>query len=343
MAKAGRARAGAGDRGDRLVRRRHHRHGAAGLARAAGRRRVRRQPRRARATSRSWCSRFVAVTAVARLARGVRGFASLLLGLAIGLVGIDSLTGQPRLTFGIPLLADGIDVVVVAVGHLRRRRGALGRRAPAAQGRRASSRWVGRGWASTTGARSWKPWLRGTAFGFPFGALPAGGAEIPTFLSYVTEKQARPSTPRSSARAPSRASPARRRPTTPRPPARWCRCWRWACRPTRRRRSCSRRFSATASSRARCCSTKEPDLVWALIASLFIGNVAAARAQPAAGAGCGPSCCASRAPTSTPASCSSPRMGAYAVQPAAVRPVPAAGARSRSGSRCGGSGCRCCR
>jgi putative tricarboxylic transport membrane protein len=37
--------------------------------------------------------------------------------------------------------------------------------------------------------RSWKPWLRGTAFGFPFGALPAGGAEIPTFLSYVTEKK----------------------------------------------------------------------------------------------------------------------------------------------------------
>jgi putative tricarboxylic transport membrane protein len=37
--------------------------------------------------------------------------------------------------------------------------------------------------------RSWKPWLRGTALGFPFGALPAGGAEIPTFLSYVTEKR----------------------------------------------------------------------------------------------------------------------------------------------------------
>jgi putative tricarboxylic transport membrane protein len=37
--------------------------------------------------------------------------------------------------------------------------------------------------------RSWKPWLRGTAFGFPFGALPAGGAELPTFLSYITEKR----------------------------------------------------------------------------------------------------------------------------------------------------------
>jgi len=37
--------------------------------------------------------------------------------------------------------------------------------------------------------RSWKPWLRGTAFGFPFGAVPAGGAEMPTFLSYATERK----------------------------------------------------------------------------------------------------------------------------------------------------------
>ena len=37
--------------------------------------------------------------------------------------------------------------------------------------------------------RSWRPWLRGTALGFPFGAMPTGGAEIPTFLSYATEKR----------------------------------------------------------------------------------------------------------------------------------------------------------
>jgi putative tricarboxylic transport membrane protein len=33
------------------------------------------------------------------------------------------------------------------------------------------------------------PWLRGTALGFPLGALPAGGAEIPTFLSYAAERK----------------------------------------------------------------------------------------------------------------------------------------------------------
>jgi putative tricarboxylic transport membrane protein len=38
-------------------------------------------------------------------------------------------------------------------------------------------------------SRSWKPWLRGTAIGFPLGALPAGGAELPTLMSYAVEKR----------------------------------------------------------------------------------------------------------------------------------------------------------
>ncbi|ABK02787.1 protein of unknown function DUF112, transmembrane [Arthrobacter sp. FB24] len=129
----------------------------------------------------------LAVTAVLGSSR-LRGFASLGLGLAIGLVGMDSVTGQQRLTFGMPLLADGLDIVVVAVAifavgealwvaaHLRRTPMNI---IPVGQP------WMGKqDWK-----RSWKPWLRGTAFGFPFGALPAGGAEIPTFLSYVTEKR----------------------------------------------------------------------------------------------------------------------------------------------------------
>ena len=37
--------------------------------------------------------------------------------------------------------------------------------------------------------RSWPAWLRGTAIGFPFGTIPAGGTEIPTFLSYATERK----------------------------------------------------------------------------------------------------------------------------------------------------------
>jgi putative tricarboxylic transport membrane protein len=129
----------------------------------------------------------VAVTAVLGASK-LRGAISLFLGLAIGIVGIDFLTGQPRATFGLPQLSDGIDIVVIAVAifamgealwvaaHLRRRPADV---IP-----------VGRPWMGRDDfKRSWKPWLRGTAYGFPFGALPAGGAELPTFLSYITEKR----------------------------------------------------------------------------------------------------------------------------------------------------------
>ena len=36
--------------------------------------------------------------------------------------------------------------------------------------------------------RSWASWLRGTFIGFPIGAMPAGGADIASFLSYSAEK-----------------------------------------------------------------------------------------------------------------------------------------------------------
>jgi putative tricarboxylic transport membrane protein len=119
----------------------------------------------------------------------IRGLASLFVGLALGLVGIDLQTGQARFTLGIPELLDGIDVVIVAVGLF-----AVGEALYQAARFRfereeifavRGSKWMSReDWA-----RSWKPWLRGTALGFPIGALPAGGAEIPTFLSYLTEKR----------------------------------------------------------------------------------------------------------------------------------------------------------
>lgn len=129
----------------------------------------------------------IAVTAVLGASK-LRGFASLGLGLAIGLVGMDIVTGQGRLIFGQPLLSDGVDIVVVAVAIF-----ALGEALwVAAHLLRTKTQTipVGRPWMGKSDwKRSWKPWLRGTAFGFPFGALPAGGAEIPTFLSYVTEKK----------------------------------------------------------------------------------------------------------------------------------------------------------
>jgi putative tricarboxylic transport membrane protein len=131
---------------------------------------------------------FIAVSAVLGDSL-VRGLASLLFGLALGLIGIDPLTGESRLAFGIPQLLDGIDVVIVAVGLF-----AVGETLYAASrvGKDDDELLDLRGsiWMSRDDwRRSWKPWLRGTAIGFPLGALPAGGAEIPTFLSYALERR----------------------------------------------------------------------------------------------------------------------------------------------------------
>jgi putative tricarboxylic transport membrane protein len=122
----------------------------------------------------------------------IRGGLSLALGLLIGCVGIDELTGQSRLTFGVDQLGNGIDIVIVAVGlfavgealHMASRL----RSEPEEQvidPEESQSRWLSRGDLR----RSWPAWLRGAGIGFPFGALPAGGAEVPTFLSYSVEKR----------------------------------------------------------------------------------------------------------------------------------------------------------
>lgn len=130
---------------------------------------------------------FVTVSAV--LGRSaVRGLTSLALGIFLGLIGIDLQTGQPRFTFGLVELLDGINVIVVAVGLF-----AVGETLYLAAHKKQQeevldvkdSVWMTReDWS-----RSWKPWLRGSFIGFPIGAMPAGGAEIPTFLSYWMEKK----------------------------------------------------------------------------------------------------------------------------------------------------------
>ncbi len=131
---------------------------------------------------------FVTVSAVLGNS-AVRGLTSLFFGIWLGLIGIDNQTGQARFAFGLLELLDGINVIVVAVGLfavgetlylVSRYRSGKDEIIPVKD-----SLWMTReDWS-----RSWKPWLRGTALGFPIGALPAGGAEIPTFLSYFIEKK----------------------------------------------------------------------------------------------------------------------------------------------------------
>ena len=118
----------------------------------------------------------------------LRGMVALFVGLAMGLIGIDQITGQARYTGGVPELMDGIEVVLIAVGLF-----AVGEalynvmyegRTDETQNRLTSTQMTRTEWK-----RSWPAWLRATAIGFPFGTIPAGGSEIPTFLSYATEKK----------------------------------------------------------------------------------------------------------------------------------------------------------
>jgi putative tricarboxylic transport membrane protein len=130
---------------------------------------------------------FITVSAVLGQSM-LRGMASLVLGLAVGLIGIDQISGQARYTMGVPELVDGIEVVLVAVGLF-----AVGEamysvlyegRQDESQNKLSSLMMTREDWR-----RSWPAWIRGTLLGFPFGTIPAGGTEIPTFLSYGIEKK----------------------------------------------------------------------------------------------------------------------------------------------------------
>ena len=118
----------------------------------------------------------------------IRGFIALAVGLVLGLVGADLQSGLARLTFGNQSAVEGIETVPVIVAIF-----ALG------EALYIASRFKEVGWnilpmkgkalmTREDWKRSWMPWLRGTAIGFPLGVIPAGGSEVPTFLSYAVEK-----------------------------------------------------------------------------------------------------------------------------------------------------------
>lgn len=119
----------------------------------------------------------------------VRGLTALFIGLTIGIVGTDKLTGQVRMAFGIPEMSDNISIAIVAVGlfaigetmYLASQHVNHKTKAQAVSG----SVWLN--WSDLK--RCFRPYLRGTGLGFLFGPMPTGGAEIPTFLSYTTEKR----------------------------------------------------------------------------------------------------------------------------------------------------------
>ncbi|TGO05698.1 tripartite tricarboxylate transporter permease [Serinibacter arcticus] len=131
---------------------------------------------------------FVAIATVVSDS-AIRGLAALAIGLALAVVGIDQPTGTQRFTFELRPLFDGVDIVVITVALL-----AVGEVIHQASkvGFADEAKLIptgGQPFLSRAEIRQALPaWLRGTGFGVPFGVIPAGGAEVPTFLAYGTER-----------------------------------------------------------------------------------------------------------------------------------------------------------
>jgi putative tricarboxylic transport membrane protein len=104
-------------------------------------------------------------------------------------VGIDPLTGAARFSFGIPQLLDGIDVMILVIGLFAVGEALYQAWRPRDDDEEAVPLHAFTGMSRDDWRRSWKPWLRGAAIGFPLGVLPCGGSVIPTMVSYLTERR----------------------------------------------------------------------------------------------------------------------------------------------------------
>jgi putative tricarboxylic transport membrane protein len=124
------------------------------------------------------------------LARGslLKAVAMILVGILLSTVGTDLETGQERMTFGLQFLSDGVDFAVLAMGmfgvaeilrnleqteHRDVVRQAIGRLLPNKEDFRQSA----------------APVLRGTVIGAILGILPGNGAVLGPFASYTVEKK----------------------------------------------------------------------------------------------------------------------------------------------------------
>src|SRR5512136_453221 len=111
-----------------------------------------------------------------------------LVGIILGSIGLDVMTGLPRFTFGINELTDGVGIVPLVMGLfgiseiLENLEGSLEREVFKTRIRNlwpSFKDWMESKWAI----------VRGSLIGFVLGILPGGGAVIATFVSYAVERK----------------------------------------------------------------------------------------------------------------------------------------------------------
>lgn len=118
----------------------------------------------------------------------VKALGMVVLGVLLGLVGSDTISGEPRFTLGIVELSDGFNFVAVAVGLFGVAE--ILRNLENEKSRDPNIAKIGDLYPSR---KDWRemaaPTLRGTALGSFLGVLPGGGAILASFASYTVEKR----------------------------------------------------------------------------------------------------------------------------------------------------------
>lgn len=119
----------------------------------------------------------------------IKAIAMIVLGLLLGQINTDVITGTARFSFDIPELTDGIGFVVIAMGVFGFGEIIANLGQPEEQ-REVFTKEVKGLWPTREDFKeAWPSVLRGTALGSILGVLPGGGALLASFASYTLEKK----------------------------------------------------------------------------------------------------------------------------------------------------------
>lgn len=130
------------------------------------------------------CAVFIATDAP------LKGFASLLFGLAINCIGIDPAAGYPRFTFGSVELLQGISFIPAMIGMFAVSELLRGVVTVDQQGAVLVQK-IGNIFRGVWDVwkKYWFHFIRGSAIGVLIGALPGAGADIAAWISYAVSKK----------------------------------------------------------------------------------------------------------------------------------------------------------
>ena len=118
----------------------------------------------------------------------LKAIGMILVGMLLGMIGIDVNTSVPRFTFGVPQFGDGIDFAVIAMGIFGIGETILNLERTGAA--RTYVQAVKSLWPKLQDLRAMlPPACRGTLLGSALGILPGGGPVLASFSAYALEKK----------------------------------------------------------------------------------------------------------------------------------------------------------